>query len=729
MFLLPFSAITNEDQNLVGYKAIGLANLSQNGLSIPSGFVITTAAYQAFIKANQLELKLAQELANFNPQIPESAQHVASSIQAAIINAQFDKNLATQIFDSFEALGSAYVALRSSSTSNKQSFGQNPLYLNVSGESTIIEFIKQMWAQHFEAQNLHSLTRVDQTDLAIIIQTMINSHCAGLLHTSDPKNQKKHTIHIEAIWGLGEILVEELVTPDYYEVSQSTLDLTHKETHPQANQLIRSGSKTVEQAVPKHLREKQKLSFEQIKQLATLGKKVRSLYFYPQTIEWVFDGAKFWLVDTQDLLTGKKHKTKRSLKNPETSPTFTLPLLDKGEGLFPGLAIGHANSQNESSFDKNTILILDDFEPDILKSLSQVIGIIITKNRLEPDILNLIQELSLPTIWLKNKLKIKANQLLTINGTTGEIYQGKLELRSKIIPTPKTDVNHPSKTATKLFISSPFGLSQTNNYDLADGISNIRGELLLSQLKYHPKKLIADDKADHLSNHIAKALAELVKNQDKPFFYHLSNWNSLLQRDLYDGKSYQPKEPNPLLGLRGTWYLLNNPSLLKAELKGLDKTAKAEHFQLVLPFVSSAFELGKLLKFLEDNSFSTKHVWLNLETPANLIDLPQLASPQIEGFIIDLPALSILVLGLDSQNMDLSQLLSQFDPSVLWLTQHCLNYAHKYHKPVLVHANKLSLYPQIIELLVKAGVWGLSIPETELATIKKTIARIETYQL
>lgn len=62
-YLLPFSSMDALRLELSGGKGANLARLSQAGLPVPAGIIISTAAYRAFVQANHLTQVLADALA------------------------------------------------------------------------------------------------------------------------------------------------------------------------------------------------------------------------------------------------------------------------------------------------------------------------------------------------------------------------------------------------------------------------------------------------------------------------------------------------------------------------------------------------------------------------------------------------------------------------------------------------------------------------------------------
>ena len=61
-----FSEVGKDDGALVGGKGANLGELTQAGLPVPPGFIITADAYFAYVKAAGLEQKISTILQGFN---------------------------------------------------------------------------------------------------------------------------------------------------------------------------------------------------------------------------------------------------------------------------------------------------------------------------------------------------------------------------------------------------------------------------------------------------------------------------------------------------------------------------------------------------------------------------------------------------------------------------------------------------------------------------------------
>ncbi|HEU5090197.1 MAG TPA: PEP/pyruvate-binding domain-containing protein, partial [Roseiflexaceae bacterium] len=120
----------------VGGKGANLATLARAGFTVPRGFLVTTAAYRAFVEANQLQERIL-ELARAVPsQDPVALEQVWRQIAALFEQHSMPFNIAREIEAAYVRLdpaGELAVAVRSSATAEDlpgMSFaGQQDTYL------------------------------------------------------------------------------------------------------------------------------------------------------------------------------------------------------------------------------------------------------------------------------------------------------------------------------------------------------------------------------------------------------------------------------------------------------------------------------------------------------------------------------------------------------------------------------------------------------------------------
>ncbi len=297
--VLPFSAIRARDLPLVGGKGANLGEMTAAGLPIPPGFCLTTAAFRRFVAASS-DAERIYALLEAATDV-ESVRQVGAQVRAILHETPIPPEIADAALAAWRAIGpeQAY-AVRSSATAEDlpgASFaGQQDTYLNVIGEEALLDAVRRCWASLFTDRAI--LYRVQngfahrEVALSVVVQQMVMAEKSGILFTADPLTGHRHTLTIDASFGLGEALVGGLVTPDTYHVDKRSRQIIKRqvaEKQVAIYPLKEGGTRQVE--IPPEQRNQPALSDAQILALTDLGARIEAHYGQPQDIEWAIAPA------------------------------------------------------------------------------------------------------------------------------------------------------------------------------------------------------------------------------------------------------------------------------------------------------------------------------------------------------------------------------------------------------------------------------------------------------
>ena len=309
-FVLPFNSPT-ATLAIVGGKGTNLSRMSRAGFPVPSGFLITTAAYSTFVEANFLQ----QQIVDLASNKAESSETRSASIRQLFANGPIPSELTDAIHhaytDLIQTVGDLPLAVRSSATAEDlpgASFaGQQESYLNVRGEQAVLEAIKRCWSSLWTPRALEYRARqgIDPStvSLAVVVQVMVPAEASGIMFTANTINGARNEIVIEAAWGLGEAIVGGLVTPDHIVVDKVTGVIKQVTIADKAVMTQPTATGTEEQAVEEDKRSAQVLNVDQATELAELGERIETYYGEPQDIEWCFASGKFYIVQARPITT------------------------------------------------------------------------------------------------------------------------------------------------------------------------------------------------------------------------------------------------------------------------------------------------------------------------------------------------------------------------------------------------------------------------------------------
>jgi len=361
-----FKEVGKSDGALVGGKGANLGELTQFGLPVPPGFIITADAYFDYIKTTGVDAKISTILEGFDKESTKDLQERAQKAQQIIKNEPLPENLAKEIVEGYKKLAeesatdinTLYVAVRSSATAEDlagASFaGQQATYLNILGEKALLQAVLDCWASLFEARAIYY--RAEQgfgqldVGIAVPVQKMVNSDAAGVMFTIDPTNNDLDHISIEAAYGLGEVVVLGAITPDRYLVDKKTLEITSKDVHKQSWKLTReSGSSDTDDLsdlqkssipVQEENQNIQKITDEQILELAKIALKIEEHYGTPQDTEWAMENGKIYMVQSRPVTTLSTEDKKAGKLDEPTETAGEKNIIMKGSAASTGIAFG-----------------------------------------------------------------------------------------------------------------------------------------------------------------------------------------------------------------------------------------------------------------------------------------------------------------------------------------------------------------------------------------------------
>ena len=296
-YLLWFEQMERKDVAIVGGKSSSLGEMTaKTDVPVPYGYATTAYAYRYFIEATGLKEKMAALIGQITD-VENTAQlrDISAKLRKAIMDEEMPKDLQAAITKAYKELGKKvgekdpYVAVRSSATAEDlpdASFaGQQDTYLNVQGAKMIIQKVNRA-VYYREKQGFDHL----DVALSAVIQMMVYSKAAGVMFTVNVADGDDKNVLIEGAYGLGEYVVQGTVTPDDYLVSKDKLEILEKTVNPQEVKLIRKPGGDVEEVpVPKAEGEGQKLTDEQIKELAGYAIKIEKHYGCYMDMEWGID--------------------------------------------------------------------------------------------------------------------------------------------------------------------------------------------------------------------------------------------------------------------------------------------------------------------------------------------------------------------------------------------------------------------------------------------------------
>ena len=294
---------------LIGGKAYSLAYSYSKSFPIPKAFIISAEAFDYFLrtKLNDRNCILSQLKEH-----GDYSEDRLAEIRQNIVSAEIPLELSNAICDSFLSLNSEFVAVRSSATAedgDRRSFaGQFESFLGVTKEN-LLSSIKSCWSSFFNLRAFaYSNPGKNLGGMAVIVQEMIDAEASGVCFSVNPVTQDKTTIVIEAIFGLGELLVQGLVVPDHYVVSKKTLMIEKNDVKANVQEkkmsLCADGTgSAIDLIEDGSIQRQQKISDDVINEIARMALLLEGEYKRPVDIEWALKAGGLYILQVRPITT------------------------------------------------------------------------------------------------------------------------------------------------------------------------------------------------------------------------------------------------------------------------------------------------------------------------------------------------------------------------------------------------------------------------------------------
>ncbi|MET7700567.1 rifamycin-inactivating phosphotransferase [Streptomyces sp. NPDC005485] len=297
---------------VVGGKGAHLGGLSRiDGVRVPAGFCVTTAAFQRVMaQVPSIDDRLDQ-LSRVNPDDQEAIRTLSAQIRRIIEEAAIPGDLVAAITGALARHGEqAAYAVRSSATAEDlptASFaGQQDTYLNVVGQAAILQHISRCWASLFTERAVTYRRRngIDHrtVHMAVVVQQMVFPHASGILFTADPVTGNRKVATVDAGFGLGEALVSGLVNPDVLKVRDGEVVAKTIAAKQRAIHALPAGG-TQQVAIDSQRQEEPALTDAQALRLVQLGRRIEEHFGCPQDIEWCLVDDGFQIVQSRPITT------------------------------------------------------------------------------------------------------------------------------------------------------------------------------------------------------------------------------------------------------------------------------------------------------------------------------------------------------------------------------------------------------------------------------------------
>jgi pyruvate,water dikinase len=795
-FVIDFADISLRDLASVGGKNASLGELFRalkpQGVGVLDGFATTAHAYRCLLGTDGLEDRLRSIFSPFDAENLVELSRRGEAARAAVLETRLPDDVRASILAGYERLCSRLgrepeLAVRSSATAEdlpEASFaGAAETFLNVRGREALVRAVHACYSSLFTDRAISYRARLgyDQLKVALSvgIMPMVRSDKAssGVMFTLDTESGFRDVVTVSATYGLGEFIVQGVVSPDEWTVFKPTLATGHPAIigrrlgTKEVRLVYADGSKaTRSEPTPAGERDRFCLTDDDVLTLARWACLIEDHYSAlaghprPMDIEWAKDGVRGDLIVLQARPeTVHSAKPRAAIAEMFHLTTTPGPALVTGQAVGEKIGVGRVRVVRDvaalQTVHPGEVLVAEITDPDWEPVMRRVAAIVTDKGGRTAHAAIVSREFGLPCIvgTERGTTTLRDGDEVTVccaEGAEGHVYAGAIPFEIERI-----DAAQMPQTRTKMMLivgdpSQAFTLSAVPNA----GVGLARTEFIVTnhigihpmalarypQLKDHQAvraiaaKINGESARDFFIRRFSEGVARIAAAfYPKPVIVRMSDFKTNEYARLLGGGEFEPQEENPMIGFRGAsryydpryadGFALECLALLRAR-RDLGLT----NIKVMIPFCRTVEEGKRVIAAMAGNGLRQGEdgleVYAMCEVPSNAI-LAEEFLRVFDGFSIGSNDLTQLTLGLDRDSGTVAHLFDERNDAVRWVIARAIAAARNVGKPIGICGQAPSDYPEFATWLVSEHIDSISLnPDVAIATTLR-VAKAEAAAL
>ncbi len=446
----------------VGSKMANLGELRNHyNIAVPDGFALTACAYTHFAEYNELAKRTGRILENIDiensQQLLAAEREIKNIILEAVIPPEIEDavNKVSQELERKHGR-SMFWAVRSSAIGEdlENSFaGQFSSILNVP-TAEILDKYKEVAASKYNARNMlyqrMKDIRVEDVNMSVGVIEMVNTLSSGVLYTVEPMRPDSGEIVVSAIWGLGQLMVEGVVSADMFVLKrESGFPVVKEEVAQKEMCLQRLKEGGVQHGMlGEDVCRLPCLSPKQLQILGETGVRIEEHFKAPQDIEWCFDqDGKLLIVQTRPL-----HVLDQSRRRNLTAPITATVIADNARAVAGGVGAGKVCKVSDIhevfSFPEGGVMVIKNSSPRFIGALAKASAVVVERGNRTDHMSSVIRELNVPCLVKIPSIfsTLEDGQEITVDATEGTIYAGRVD---ELLAADETKVKDPTTDVTQ----------------------------------------------------------------------------------------------------------------------------------------------------------------------------------------------------------------------------------------------------------------------------------------
>jgi pyruvate, water dikinase len=364
------------------------------------------------------------------------------------------------------------------------------------------------------------------------------------------------------------------------------------------------------------------------------------------------------------------------------------------------------------------IIVVSRASRDMLSYLNHAGGVVTDYGGLTSHVAIVLREMKVPCVvgTGNGTEKLKEGTIVTVDGKTGNIYQGFMEREGK---HDTYELYYPA-TNIKVNLNVPEIAWKVAPW--ADGVGSIRIENSIIRTGKHPQTLLEEGKLSKVIADSVRLIADAF--YPKPVWFRTFDIPTDELKRL-EGGNIEPDEGNPLLGLRGIHKDLKNPEILKAEFEAIFKLRNGgyDNIGIKIPLVRDVSEYREAKNIMREVGLRPHRdlpVGASIETPSVVFTLDDFIDDGMDFVTLGMSDMAMCSLAVDRRGVKVAKHFNLTHPSVLRMVEMVIEKCNQQgiESCICGHAGS---DPAIVRWLVEVGVSSISTNPDQLLKIRKVV--------
>jgi pyruvate,water dikinase len=440
---VPIELIDRSSAPRVGSKMANLGEAAKYlNLTVPDGFAISSAAFEAFMSHSDLRTEIDRLTQAMDPRQIDEFYDLSARIQQLIVAAPVPEPLQRAVDSAVAKVIASQgpnmtFAVRSSALGEDGphvSFaGQYRSLLNVRPES-MLDAYKEVVASAYSPQAMHYRLlhgiRDDEFVMCVGCLVMVEAKSGGVVYTANPLDSMDNSIRISSTWGLPKAVVDGVFSLDEFVVDrESPASVLTRRVADKPTSYVSDPVEGVSRAqATDQNRQAASLDDNEVKAVADIANRLEQHFSSPQDIEFAVTGGAEIVVLQCRALRQVSASESLAHETPAGEVLFT-----GGVGVSPGLACGVANwvirDGDVLQFPQDGILALAEPLPRWAFLIDKAAAVVAKGGSMAGHLATVARELEIPALFgVGNRVELLSNGMeVTVDADTKSVFRGLIE--------------------------------------------------------------------------------------------------------------------------------------------------------------------------------------------------------------------------------------------------------------------------------------------------------------